>query len=154
MPIEVLIGEKYTINIKIQNLVNHEDDFKDLIVVGAYFPIIIYNSYINFLPTENIPTFNLIYNPSTENFEADIVIQRDFNYSTINGIYGNPLVSNLNSIFSLIWIKIRDLDGGSYDYQLLLIPSESTINLYNFKPILVFIGLIGVAIYILNKWKK
>ncbi len=71
-------------------------------------------------------------------------------------MYYQSLETDLQYYYALIWIKVRDLDGGSTDAYIILTPFEDAPNIYNYTPILIiFTGLIGVII-ILNysKLKK
>ncbi|MHA1719571.1 MAG: S8 family peptidase [Promethearchaeota archaeon] len=153
-PINANFDVDYDLNVLTQDSASFEDIPSTLIVVATLYPIFIYNSYIVFLNPVWQPRYDLIYNPGNSFFEGSIKFPTSLKFSNLYTTQNQSLEGDSSVFFSLLWIAVRDSDGGLANYYILLTLTKATPNLLNYIPLLGLFGLLAVATVLLNYQKK
>ncbi|WP_371801978.1 S8 family serine peptidase [Candidatus Lokiarchaeum ossiferum] len=149
-PISAKLGTPYSLTVFTEEKVSFEDSNEDLTVVASIVPILVYNGFINLLNPQEFPTLNFEYNSEDNSHRSVFSFPESLNYSRAGNIRDQSLQTDMNNYFTLLWITVRDSDGGSSSEFLLFYLYYDIPNLNNFLPIIIVLALLGVSIIIIN----
>ena len=155
VPVEVDPQNNYNLIINLSESFDlDEESFINVSTTAAVFPIYVYNGYINLLFPDEISNITLEYRESRKDFFTIIEIPHEMNYSTINGTISHEFDQIPDNFYYLLWISVRDSEGGTNEFQILLIPSGSSVRWFNLVPVLLLISVIGIGVYVIEKINK
>ena len=145
--VQLKTGGSYLINIIANEVINYEDKRSDLTVWCTLFPILVYNGYINLLSPNDFPRWNIPYNVELDSFTATITFPTNLTYTRQGHIVEKSIETENQQFFSLLWLSVKDMDGGSNDFFLLLMFYDEIPDLSKVWPLLMIFGIVA-AIFI------
>lgn len=149
-PISAKLGTPYSLTVFAKEKVSFEDSNDDLEVVASIIPILVYNGYINLLNPNEFPTLNITYNSSDNSHNSEFIFPERLNFSRAGHLVDQSLQTDMRNYFSLLWITVRDSDGGSSSEFLLFYLYDDIPNLNNFLPVIIVLVLFGISVVIIN----
>ncbi len=116
------IGE-IDLTVKVEELIGYEDAASDLYVISYYTAATSAGSTFDIIYPNSIPTSILNYDNDLDYFEGQFSIPTRLTFSGASGsVEVSQQSENPQEIiyFSVLWITIRDTDGGSEDFLILM----------------------------------
>jgi len=148
------------LTVKVEELIGYEDNPEDLYVISYYTAAASAGSTFDIIYPNSIPTSILTYNSDLEQFEGQFDIPSRLYFS---GASGSVEVSQQSKYpediiyFSVLWLTIRDSDGGTEDYLILMYVNVvfDWADLLEYLPIIITVlALMGIAVTIFVIAKK
>ncbi|MHA1340332.1 MAG: S8 family serine peptidase [Promethearchaeota archaeon] len=101
-----------------------------------------------------IPVSVLTFNSDSNNYIGQFIVPKYLQYSGVFGSLNKSQETNQNEpYYSILWLTVRDPEGGTNDFIFLLIVS-STIDITDYLPIIIALGIIGLVILLLYMRSK
>jgi Subtilase family len=151
VPVEIELDTPYLLFL---SAFDYVDPVENLSVVCSLIPVFSYKGYINILFPDNFPVYDFTFNKPSQTFISTIEIPSTLNYTNFNSTKAVSMESDLGTYYSVLWFTVRDMDGGSTDFLILLVGYEAIPNIYNFTPLIILGGLLAVCVIILNNLEK
>ncbi len=147
----VTLNDGYEIKISPDD---EEDSIDSLSIFASIIPIFSYDGFINIIYPSEIPKFDFTYDYSSHKFQANIIIPEKLKFFSKGDFIDKSLETDMVNNFLLLWISVKDKDGLTFDFQILLYPFTQEPNFYNFSPIIIIFSFICVIIILLQKKPK
>jgi hypothetical protein len=148
------LGGSYELAVSVNESVSYEDQIDNLSVSCSFWPVLVYNGYINFMSPNQIPSNMLIYDSDSKTFNSVISIPISLEWTVGNESISRSFESDTQSYFALCIITVRDLDGGSDMFYMIFNIWKSIPDLENNTPILLTFVILAIAVFILNRKDK
>ncbi len=148
------------LTVKVEETISYEDNPEDLYVISYYTAAASAGSTFDLIYPNSIPTSILDYNSVLEQFEGQFEIPSRLYFSGASGLVEVSQQSQSPEkiiYFSVLWITVRDTDGGSEDYLILMFVNVvfEWVDLLEYLPIIITVlAIIGIAVAILIIVKK
>ncbi|MBN2154919.1 MAG: S8 family serine peptidase [Candidatus Lokiarchaeota archaeon] len=141
---------KIDITVSAEESVGFEDSRSELYAIVYYTAAVSGDSFFDRILPQSIPTEILAFQSATQDFQGEFKLPKTLSFS---GSSGSLEVSQESSddlrYFSILWITVRDTDGGSVDYLILMnvdIVFDWSSFLEYLPLIIVVLGIIGIAL--------
>ncbi|MBD3350860.1 MAG: S8 family serine peptidase [Candidatus Lokiarchaeota archaeon] len=143
--------------VETQEKVLYEDEVQDLNVIVTYLTAATANGVLYPMLSDTIPFKSLSYSESQELFQGSFYIPKELVFT---GTFGSLTKSQEyvqgEPYYSLIWLTVRDSEGGWTDYLFLLI-IEIPVDIGDYWPIiLTSIGILAliIVLYYVSKRRQ
>ena len=154
IPLEVDLATTYTMVINTSDSAPFEDSSKDLSVTCSLWPILVYGGYINLMFPHEIPLYGFDFDNNRKVFSSELTFPSTLNFTDGGEKVSRSIETDLVQYYSILWIQVRDRDGGVADFMILLLLFEDIPDYMSYTPLLVLAGILGLLVFILNKWKR
>jgi len=151
---------KIKLTVDVEETVVYEDSSSELYMIAHYTAAVSAGSAFDPLYPNTIPTSLLTYNTDQNNFQGEFKIPASLWFSGAKSYVEVPQQSEGEQkiiYFSVLWITVRDTDGGTIDYVILMyvnILFDLSTFLKYLPYLIVILAIIGVAITIAVTIKK
>jgi len=154
IPIPVLSNVPYLIELNIDDDFDFDSKYLNYSVFCTLIPIFVSNGEYEYLQPIEYPDFPLTYVFQENNFQGVVKLPDKLVYSVNNEYIDKSMETDYTTYLSILFISIRDLDGGVTNFPIFLYIYNEEPIFFEYYPIVLFVGLLGIISAILINGKK
>jgi hypothetical protein len=133
---------------------DNEDPVQNLTVTCSLLPVYSYEGQVQEMIPNTIPQYQCVYDQTSKSYLSLVNIPTQMNWTTGNTSISISTNSESENYFFLLWFNVRDLDGGTGDFYIALLPLNSIPDLTNATPVIITFIILAVAVIILSIHRK